>query len=294
MAEKFKFSDKRKKWIGKRTAVMKGSPLLPSAGISTAYYKKIMRLLDPMAKETAREISKILNSNAAGDFAQDASISSAFRIMFNKLARKYDRSFSQHAVGYALWLERQSKDHSKRMLGTSLHKLAGGITIKTDLMTGELDEKLKASVDKNTSLIKSIQKNYLDQVRSDVMHSITSADSGGMAGLREKIHNSLTTRYKQQRNKAKNVALDQSKKVFNTINAERMKAVGIKKFQWHHTGGSQRPRKDHIKMDGNIYSFDDLPVIDARTGERGIPGQAIHCNCFMTPVFEFEDGEEIT
>ncbi len=229
-----------------------------------------------------------------GDFAQDASISSAFRIMFNKLARKYDRSFSQHAVGYALWLERQSSDHSKRMLGTSLHKLAGGITIKTDLMTGELDEKLKASVDKNTSLIKSIQKNYLDQVRSDVMHSITSADSGGMAGLREKIHNSLTTRYKQQRNKAKNVALDQSKKVFNTINAGRMKAVGIKKFQWHHTGGSQRPRKDHIKMDGNIYSFDDLPVIDARTGERGIPGQAIHCNCFMTPVFELEDGEEIT
>ena len=31
-------------------------------------------------------------------------------------------------------------------------------------------------------------------------------------------------------------------------------------------------------MDGNICRYDDLPVIDERTGERrGIPGQAINC-----------------
>jgi uncharacterized protein with gpF-like domain len=46
-------------------------------------------------------------------------------------------------------------------------------------------------------------------------------------------------------------------------------------------------------MDGNVYSFDDPPIIDKNTGERGIPGQAINCRCFMVPVIEFEDEEEI-
>jgi uncharacterized protein with gpF-like domain len=31
-----------------------------------------------------------------------------------------------------------------------------------------------------------------------------------------------------------------------------------------------------------------LPVIDPRTGERGIPGQAINCRCVMRPLVEFK------
>jgi len=71
-----------------------------------------------------------------------------------------------------------------------------------------------------------------------------------------------------------------------------MEKVGVKKFKWLHSGGGQKPRKDHIEMNGNIYSFDDLPVIDKRTGERGIPGQAINCRCRMAPVIEFDNDEE--
>jgi len=41
-----------------------------------------------------------------------------------------------------------------------------------------------------------------------------------------------------------------------------------------------------------IFSFDDLPVIDRRSGERGIPGQAINCRCRMAPVIEFDNDEE--
>jgi uncharacterized protein with gpF-like domain len=36
-----------------------------------------------------------------------------------------------------------------------------------------------------------------------------------------------------------------------------------------------------------VYSFDDLPVVDERTGETGIPGQAVNCRCTMSPVFDF-------
>lgn len=294
MAKQVELSSKKQQWVGNRSTNLRGKPLHASSGLEVEYYKKIKRLLDQMAKETSREVGKVLRGDAAKEFAMDASIASAFRILFNKLNRKYDRVFAEHAKGYAEYLIRQSENQSKTTLGTSLKTLSGGLTIKTDIMTGKLSEVLKASVSENTNLIKSIQSDYMEKIRDDVMRSITATDTGGLTGLRQRIDKVLTTRYAQHRNKAKNIALDQTRKVYNNINAERMKAVGVKRFVWNHSGGSQKPRQDHINMDGNVYSFDDLPVIDKRTGERGIPGQAINCKCFMTPVISFEDGEEIT
>ena len=42
-------------------------------------------------------------------------------------------------------------------------------------------------------------------------------------------------------------------------------------------------------MSGKVYRLDDPPVIDARTGERGLPGQAIFCRCTMQPIVKFGD-----
>lgn len=295
-AKKIRLTKKKSRWVGRRDVNIKGDPLRPNITTPQKYEKKIARLINSMHADVRDGISELLSGNAAKGFiesvAQDASLTSAVRILMNRLSRKYDRVFSEHAKGYAQWLAEQSLSQSKRSLGTSLKKLSGGLTINTDIMTGELKEQLNAAIEENTSLIKSIKTDYLDQVRQDLFRSITNAESGGLSGLQSKINELLSARFKKQRNRAKNIALDQTRKIYNNINAERMKAVGINKFQWNHSGGSQNPREDHIKMDGNIYSFDDLPVIDKRTGERGIPGQAINCKCFMTPVIEFENGEQ--
>lgn len=293
MSSKITLSNKKKAWVGKRTTNLKGKPLQPNAGLEASYYKKIMRLLDAMAKETDREVIKLFNGEAAKEFAQDASISSAIRILMSRLNRKYESAFSKSAKRYAEYLVRQNLSNSKRSVGASLKELSGGLTISTDIVSGPLKEVVKAAVIENVDLIKSIKSDYMDKIKGDLLRSINASDSGGLKGLQDRIHNTLTTRYKQQRNKAKNIALDQTRKVYNNINAERMKKVGVKRFVWHHSGGSKNPRRDHQQMDGEIYSFDDLPIIDARTGERGIPGQAINCRCFMSPVIGFNDGEEI-
>lgn len=290
---KIKISAKRKQWVGKRDVNLKGKPLHANAGLEIKYYKRIMRLVDVMSKETERELGKLLKGDAAKGFAMDASITSAFRIVMGRLDKKYESIFAKHGKGYAEYMAKQSLNNSKITLGASLKKLSDGLTIKTDLVTGQLNEILKASVLENTNLIKSLKDGYLGGVESDVLRSITRTDTGGLKGLQDSIHESLSDRYKRHKNKAKNIALDQTRKVYNNVNAERMKKVGVKKFEWHHSGGSQKPRQDHIDMDGKIYSFDDLPVIDKHTGETGITGQAVNCRCFMTPVISFEDGEEI-
>jgi len=118
-----------------------------------------------------------------------------------------------------------------------------------------------------------------------VLRSVTTGQ--GMADLMPQIkkYGDMTDR------RAKNVALDQTRKAYNTINADRMKKVGIQKFEWIHSMGGIKPREDHIEMDGNIYSFDDLPVVNKDTGERGLPGSQINCKCTMRPVVVFDEEE---
>jgi SPP1 gp7 family putative phage head morphogenesis protein len=145
---------------------------------------------------------------------------------------------------------------------------------------------LTATVAENVSLIKSIPAQYMKDVAGSVFRAIQTGD--GLADIVPKLAEveGVTMR------RARNIALDQTRKTYNAINRERMKAVGVKKFEWIHSGGGQHPRELHMQMDGKVYAFDDLPVIDERTGERGIPGQAVNCRCTMRPIVDF--GEDDT
>ncbi len=100
--------------------------------------------------------------------------------------------------------------------------------------------------------------------------------------------------------KAKNIALDQTRKAYAAINKERMTASGYDDFEWLHSGGGMHPRKSHVEMNGKIYSFDKLPVINKEQVDRGyeapirgIPGQAFGCGCTMIPVYRLPTGERI-
>ena len=181
---------------------------------------------------------------------------------------------------------------ARQALGASLKALSGGLTIKSDSISERTNNIMIASSAEASSLIKSISSEYLSDVAEEVLRSVRDPAAGGLAELQKTIQANLSDRYKRTKNHAKNVALDQTRKVFNNLNAARMQDAGIKKFVWIHSGGSKEPRKTHIAMNGNIYSFDDLPIIDERTGARGLPGQTYYCRCMMKPVIEFGDDDE--
>ena len=261
-----------------------GKPLANPAGVADRYAKALKKLTDKMVKEVEREITRLYKSpEAKAYFTTDASIASQARILVNALTAKFDDMFGRAAQIIASRMVNESDKASKTALSSSMKDLSG-MTINTNINSADLRETIKASIAANVQLIKSIPSEYLTKVGGAVMRSVTSGQ--GMAELMPQIkkYGDMTDR------RAKNIALDQSRKAYNSINADRMKKVGIGKFKWVHSGGGLHPRKDHQEMSGNIYSFDDLPVIDQRTGERGLPGQAPNCGCFMVPVIEFDDG----
>lgn len=290
-------TDTRSRWVRQQeySGAMRGTRLALPAGVADRYARKLQRLADEMTATTKREVTALYRhpdvvsyfekKNAAVSFAMDVSPASQARILTNDLKNRFDTLFRAVAPELAAGMVDQANEASEDAMAASLRELSGGLKLKTDLLTGTLDEFMKASVAGNVALIKSIPSEFFTDVQGAVLRSIT--DGKGLDDLTKFFEDQQGV----QSRRAKNIAIDQTHKAYNGLNAERMKRVGVGKYEWRHSGGGLHPRPLHQSYAGRIFSFDKPPVIDEHTGERGIPGQAINCRCTMVPVVEFEDGK---
>lgn len=277
----------------KQVNKIKGKKLSYNAGLQSKYEKSLRSLVARMAKEVNREVMKLFKSNLSDEFfdyqdelaTMDASIASQARMLMNKLTDKYTYLFDSEAPDLSLKMVSSSDKASKVSLSQSLDGIIPDFTLKTNFLPAGVKEVSKSLIAENVSLITTIPDVYFKNITGAVMRSITTGT--GVDGLMKH----LKKYYGESDRKAKNVALDQTRKAYNSINKQRMMTAGFTSFEWLHSGGGLKPRKDHQAMSGKIYSFDNLPVIDKRTGEKGIPGQAINCRCTMKPVYVFPEGE---
>ena len=58
--------------------------------------------------------------------------------------------------------------------------------------------------------------------------------------------------------------------------------MGFDKFIWR-TIMDSKERPLHEALNGTTWSYNNPPVIDERTGERGLPGQTYNCRCEAQP-----------
>lgn len=63
----------------------------------------------------------------------------------------------------------------------------------------------------------------------------------------------------------------------------KYKEEGFTFFRWH-TNIDGRERPLHKELNGKIFRFDEPPIIDERTGQRGLPGETYNCRCTMSPM----------
>jgi uncharacterized protein with gpF-like domain len=287
------------KVIGKRAAwatqfkveTLRGAPLIIAGSIASRYFDRLDPLIMKMRHEVEREIMA-LDDAFAGDgeaWAMDASIASQARILMGAMRDKFTSLFAQLATDAATQMVQRASKDSAQKLGISLKEMSGQLTLKTDVFNGALRDTLKATVAENVSLIKQkLVTSYFDKVEGQVYRSIASGN--GLADLKPQLEEYGV----KTRNWAKNVSLDQTRKAYNNINAQRMQALGVKEFEWVHSGGSNHPRKYHRDvLSGKIFAFDNLPHLDGpNKGERGMPGQAPYCRCIMRPIFKFDDEDE--
>jgi SPP1 gp7 family putative phage head morphogenesis protein len=260
-----------------------GKSLNPNISAAKRYQDKLDALIKKMTSETESELRALFKTDAAKEFfAQDASLSSQARILTNALSKKFNDLFASVSKPIAEKVVDEAEKNSSAALKASLKQLSGGLVIKTSSITPDLKEVLNASTTENVALIKSISEKYLSGVQQAVMRSITG--NGGLQELIPYLQKSKEITYRR----AKMIAYDQTRKAYNSINIAKMDDLGIKKFKWLHSGGSNEPRKYHISLSGKIFSIDDLPLSEDNQ-RRIFPSSEVNCRCRMLPVISFEE-----
>lgn len=274
----------RKREIGKG---QRGGILRPPIAASEEFAIGITKIIDAMHKETVRSLMA-LHKVDGFEGAMDASISTQARIVIDGLIKKYLGVFNEKAKDLALSMVSKANRSSKTSVSLAIKKAAHGnaIAINQKALSMNDSELLRAAAEEAAYLIRLIPTTYLDKVAGEVMRSIQEGN-----GL-ESLTPFMNEQYQNKKRHAQLVAQDQTRKVFANCNKARMERLGIKEFEWVHSGGGQHPRELHQKLDGKIFSLDNLPYIGDMYGERiyGIPAQLPNCRCTMRPVLNL--GEE--
>lgn len=107
-----------------------------------------------------------------------------------------------------------------------------------------------------------------------------------MGGYRAKSLEEFFLKRKEiSERKAAFLARQETKLLVAEYRKNRFKQAGVSRYRWS-TVIDGRERELHRELNGRIFSWDEPPIIDARTGERGNPAEAYNCRCQAIPVID--------
>ena len=164
-------------------------------------------------------------------------------------------------------------------------------------ISNPLRQIMKASIEYNVSLIKSLHYQYSERVRGAVYRAV--AGGGSLGDLKR----ALVKYAGMEQRRAKLVAGDQVRKCFNDVSLRRLSELGVSKVKWIHTHAGKTHRPYHLRkfngdysqypkvngLNGLIFDINNPPIIDEKTGERGYPAVLPFCHCRLGAVITFDE-----
>lgn len=97
------------------------------------------------------------------------------------------------------------------------------------------------------------------------------------------VQKMLEKEYMIGKKKAKFLAQNETSIMLAQLKKAMYSEMGFTEFIWQ-TILDGRERELHKKLHGKIFSFDNPPIIDERTQERGLPGETFNCRCGLIPI----------
>lgn len=182
-------------------------------------------------------------------------------------------------------LDRLKFDDEVIKIGADLDRQFKEVTKPVLEIAPKMTEFQKSEIAKNyTNNLEYYIRKWTDQeivkLREDIQPLV-------MAGYRTDSLEKIISRHKGvSERKAKFLARQETRLLVAEYTKNRMKQAGISRFRWR-TVLDGRERPEHKALNGQIFAFDELPIIDARTGEKGMPGQAFNCRCWAEAVIDW-------
>ena len=163
-------------------------------------------------------------------------------------------------------------------VGNKIQKNVQHVNILDFDFTQEQKEEIARNYTSNMQFyIKDWAAKKIPEMRRKVAQAVVD-------GYREiDVQKMLETEYGIAERKAKFLAQNETSIMLAQIKKVHYSAMGFDSFMWH-TILDARERPLHRMLNGKIFRFDDPPVIDERTGQKGLPGETYNCRCDLTPI----------
>lgn len=250
-------------------------------GIEREYAKVIRRYLEhfgkaytkykPVLDELFDEVAKTGLTPAGVSYAQKIIFT-----MYNDFLRRVGRIKLENKVkALGIMGEKLSIAEWKKAVKRTI-----GINILEDYYKGEFyRQTLDQWAKDNVNLIVTRPKETLGKMMNIVQE-------GFLTGQTTKtIAKKIADAYNYDMYWAKFIARDQMAKLNADVTEQAQRDAGITRYEWS-TSDDSRVRKSHAALDGKIFSWDDPPIVDEKTGRRCHPGQDYQCRCVALPIFD--------
>lgn len=99
----------------------------------------------------------------------------------------------------------------------------------------------------------------------------------------ERIAEYFEKRWKIAKNKAHFLAVNESHLAASVIKSADYQAMGATSFKWGRSSSKEK-RELHKTYYDKIFRFDEPPIIDEKSGIKGLPRQIWNCKCHMLMV----------
>lgn len=255
-----------------RCTSAKGKALAPtraSAALEAAYYRDLMRLI----REMDGSLTYWLKANYRKHesiIAQD-SIADDLQKVMNKLTARWRMQFNEVARHLAKKQSKRWQQHADTSLMDKLKRTGFAVKFRpSKAVTDTLD----SVINQNTTLIKSIADQHLNEVADMVQRSV-------MAGRDlATLTSELKERYGITQRRAAFIARDQNNKATSFITRTRQIEMGLTEAIWCHSSAGKHPRPMHVKAGRERLRYDIRKGADVDgNGKLIFPGEEPNCRC---------------
>lgn len=252
----------------------------PSAGLRDEYERKLVSIVNALADDLSKAIKKAYDKNEPL-IAQDALPSDVLRLLFDGKRKYWMGRFEEYSKEYSEWFAERELKHFIRANRSAL-KSAGLNGLAVGFTTGNVTKDvLRAIVNENVALIRSIGEQYLNDVEGLVMRSVTRG--GDLKTLAE----NLAKRYDITKKRAMFIARDQNQKATQSLAMANAKESGLTRGKWIHVPGRKSSRPTHERMNGKIFDL-DKGLYDSDVKQWIKPGELPGCNCQFQLIYDTE------
>lgn len=251
------------------------APVHPNVGMEMEYRRALYKTIEAMNTSVIHFLSAAYKQNEPA-IAQDELPADALKRVIRRLTRRWTTNFDKASEELAAYFSQSISQRSDKQLEAILRK--GGFSVKFR-KTRAMNDVMKAAINENVSLIKTIPARYFSAIEGAVMRSVaTGRDLAPLTAFLER-------EYGVTRRRAALIARDQNNKTTATMTRVRQVELGITEAIWVHSAGGREPRPTHVAAGARQQRYDVTKGwLDPAVGKYIFPGELINCRCVSKSV----------